>query len=348
MSSVTRLERRYRRLLAWFPAEHRNVYGEEMIGVLMASASEGEDRPSTAAAVDLIGGGLRARLGRLRTGDGNQHWRHALAVFSVIAPFLLFFQLAVVYLNMTWTGPGARDSSLAMKFAVLTMLIASAIALAAVAIGPALARRGHNATVTAIAVIGAVIASAGAIQAYLVWGYHFYWLPSYFTLIFIIEVVALVASPGPGRGWDLLGRNGLIILAVGAAALVAAGTLDVAATLSHGQTVTQIAPRTYVVTTTRWMLTRYGQFISEVSPVACVIALLLPLRWRTGLRLLALWAIPSYLLSGYDAVTNLFPQLQTATANLALRYLPVVAIAVLVALAAWSSSRRSGSATPSG
>ena len=348
MSSVARLERRYRRLLAWFPAEHRNVYGEEMIGVLMASAPEGEDRPSTAEAIDLIGGGLRARLGRLRTGDGNQHWRHALAVFSVIAPFLLFFQLAVVYVNVASIGPSPRDSSLAMKFAVLTMLIASAAALAVVAIGPALARRGRNATVTAIAGFGAVMALAGAIQAYVVWGYHFYWLPSYFTLIVIIEVVALVASPGPKRGWELLGRNGLIILAVGAAALVAAGALDIAATLSHGQTLTQIGPRTYLVTTTRGMLTRYGQFISEVSPVACVIALLLPLRWRTGLRLLALWAIPSYLLAGHDAVTNLFPQLQTSTANLALWYLPAVAIAVLVALAAWSSNRRSGRATPSG
>jgi hypothetical protein len=346
VSNVARLKRRYRRLLAWFPAEHRNVYGEEMIGVLLASAPEGQDRPSTAEAVDLIGGGLRARLGRLRTPDGDQHWRDALAVFSVVAPFLLF-QLAVVYVNISWRLPGQGDLSPAIKFAVLTMLIASAVALASVAMAPALARRGRNAAVTAIAVISAVIALAGGTQAYVVWGYHYYWLPSYFTLIFIIEVVGLVASPGPKRGWELLSRNGLIILAVGAAALLAAGALDVAATLSHGQTVTQIGPRTYVVTTTRGMLTRYAQFIFEVSPVACVIALLRPLRWRTGLRLLAFWAIPSYLLAGYDAVTNLFPQIQTSTANLAVWYLPAVVIAVLVALAAWSSSRRGGSATAS-
>jgi hypothetical protein len=348
MTSDARLERRYRRLLAWFPAAHRNVYGEEMIGVLMASAPEGEDRPSTAEAVDLIGGGLRARLGRLRTPDGDQHWRDALAVFSVVAPFLLFFQLALVYSTVAWIGPGARDASPAMKAAVLTMLAASAVALVAVAIGPALARRGRNATVTAIAAIGAVIGLAGTIQAYLVWGYHYYWLPSYFTLIFIIEVVGVLASPGPRRGRELLSRNGLIILGVGAAAMVAAGALFVAANLVHGETRSLIAPRTYMVTSTRWVLWRYAQFISEVSPVVCVIALLLPLRWRTGLRLLALWAIPSYLLAGYDAVTNLFPQLQTSAARLAAWYLPAVVIAALVAWAAWRSNQRSGSATPSG
>jgi hypothetical protein len=36
MNAAT-LERWYRRLLAWFPAEHRRVYGEEMVGVLLAS-----------------------------------------------------------------------------------------------------------------------------------------------------------------------------------------------------------------------------------------------------------------------------------------------------------------------
>jgi hypothetical protein len=37
MNDSLALERRYRRLLVWFPAEHRREYGEEMIGVLLAS-----------------------------------------------------------------------------------------------------------------------------------------------------------------------------------------------------------------------------------------------------------------------------------------------------------------------
>ncbi len=57
------LERRYRRLLAWYPAEHRRAYGEEMIGVLPAAAPEDSNRPGFAGAFGLIRGGLRAMAG---------------------------------------------------------------------------------------------------------------------------------------------------------------------------------------------------------------------------------------------------------------------------------------------
>ena len=48
MSEMSRLERRYRRLLAWYPARHRRTYGEEMIGVLLASAPDGQQHPRLA------------------------------------------------------------------------------------------------------------------------------------------------------------------------------------------------------------------------------------------------------------------------------------------------------------
>ena len=38
-SGSSALERGYRRLLAWYPAEHRSVYGDEMLGVLTDAAS---------------------------------------------------------------------------------------------------------------------------------------------------------------------------------------------------------------------------------------------------------------------------------------------------------------------
>jgi hypothetical protein len=41
MNDSPALERRYRRLLVWFPAEHRREYAEEMISVLLASTPEG-------------------------------------------------------------------------------------------------------------------------------------------------------------------------------------------------------------------------------------------------------------------------------------------------------------------
>jgi hypothetical protein len=85
----TTLERRYRRLLAWFPAEHRRVYGEEMIGVLIASAPDGQDRPGPGDVADLVSNGLRTRLRALLADSPDPGWRLALAVTTLIAPMLL-------------------------------------------------------------------------------------------------------------------------------------------------------------------------------------------------------------------------------------------------------------------
>jgi hypothetical protein len=92
------LERRYRRLLAAFPAGHRREYGEEMIGVLLASTPEGRRRPRLADAFDLIAGGLRARLRPPRTGPSDANWPDALAVCSISIPVTLLAALAVNYL----------------------------------------------------------------------------------------------------------------------------------------------------------------------------------------------------------------------------------------------------------
>ena len=89
MTGEAALERRYRRLLAWYPPEHRRAYGEEMIGVLLAAASGGSGRPGLAGSFDLIRCGLRARLlagWRKVTGAG---WPDALALCSVAVPIIL-------------------------------------------------------------------------------------------------------------------------------------------------------------------------------------------------------------------------------------------------------------------
>src|SRR5258708_26727004 len=89
MTGEAALQRRYRRLLAWYPAEYRHAYGEEMIGVLIAAASDGSKRPGLGGAFDLIRGGLRARLlagWRTLAGAG---WPDALAGCSVAVPGIL-------------------------------------------------------------------------------------------------------------------------------------------------------------------------------------------------------------------------------------------------------------------
>lgn len=62
-SSSARLERAYRRLVACYPRSFRRENTEEIIAVLLATASGGQRRPSPAEAADLLRGAARMRLG---------------------------------------------------------------------------------------------------------------------------------------------------------------------------------------------------------------------------------------------------------------------------------------------
>src|SRR5216683_2289621 len=83
MNAAT-LEQRYRRLLACYPAQHRRTYGEEMIGVLLASAPAGKRRPDIADTLDLFGGAVRVRLRSTLTGTPDPGWRNALALTGLL------------------------------------------------------------------------------------------------------------------------------------------------------------------------------------------------------------------------------------------------------------------------
>lgn len=63
---AVRLERRYRRLLALYPARYRRVHGEEMLAVLMTAAPEGQHRPGLVETADLIAGAVRVRCQAVR------------------------------------------------------------------------------------------------------------------------------------------------------------------------------------------------------------------------------------------------------------------------------------------
>ena len=62
MTHAASLERGYRRLLAWYPQAYRRENEQEILGVLMAGAREGQRRPGTAEAADLLRGALWMRL----------------------------------------------------------------------------------------------------------------------------------------------------------------------------------------------------------------------------------------------------------------------------------------------
>src|SRR5262249_2275212 len=62
MTDQADLERRYRRLLAWYPPEFRRENGQEILAVLMAGARDGQRRPGLAESADLIRNGVWMRL----------------------------------------------------------------------------------------------------------------------------------------------------------------------------------------------------------------------------------------------------------------------------------------------
>ncbi|WP_327588621.1 hypothetical protein OHA25_17455 [Nonomuraea sp. NBC_00507] len=72
---MTALERRYRRLLTWYPKDHRARHEEEMLAVLLAASAPGQSRPSGRDAFDLVRGGLAIRLRRVAPPGSRRHWR---------------------------------------------------------------------------------------------------------------------------------------------------------------------------------------------------------------------------------------------------------------------------------
>lgn len=78
------LEQRYRRLLRLYPHEFRARRADEMLGVLMASAADGQDRPARGDARDVVRGSLAMRLRGPRGG-----WPFTLAAFALVAPLFL-------------------------------------------------------------------------------------------------------------------------------------------------------------------------------------------------------------------------------------------------------------------
>ena len=80
------LERRYRRLLAWYPAAYRAANADDMLGVALARSASGQRWPEPGEAVNLIVSGTGERLaGMLRQPDQ----RDTAAVLAIAGPLLL-------------------------------------------------------------------------------------------------------------------------------------------------------------------------------------------------------------------------------------------------------------------
>ncbi len=194
MSAVTMLEHRYRRLLACYPAEHRRTYGEEMIGVLLASAQPGQQRPGIAETLDMFGGGLRVRLRAALAGTPDPSWRNALALTTLIAPVLL---AATSPQTVDYLLPSALHGSAQVKLLVVALLLAPAVLAAA---GP---RR-------AAAVLSAVTALAVLVRTATI-GYFFIAGLTSVSVLLAVQAVALVTSPGPRHAAGVITPAGVLM-----------------------------------------------------------------------------------------------------------------------------------------
>jgi hypothetical protein len=82
------LESRYRLLLRWYPAAHRDRHGEEMIGVLLDAARLGQRWPGVIESANLLRGGAQIWLRRVPSGDPGSAWSGTLGALSILVPLI--------------------------------------------------------------------------------------------------------------------------------------------------------------------------------------------------------------------------------------------------------------------
>jgi hypothetical protein len=351
----SRIEKRYRRLLALYPKDHRRDHAEEMVGVLLAADDDTQVRaPKTVAwalrfgqhtadSADLIGGALRIRgrmaLNRLRRTHWlswtvrDQRWSDALAVVSVVAPLLL-----LVAALTEFRIPQAVASSITghPHWGLTATLGLADLPMAAGAPGVTLLvflRLRRLAGLAALATaIGQV--AAGAVPAFA--GYADPAV-AFTVLLSCTAAAALLLSPGPDRGLALLTRSGTAL--VGAAALILGG-FSVGGDVWFGS-----------------QPARFDDFGGKVAglPADLLIAAVLVsvaaacLRAPVSRRVLALLAVPvipyAFLWQEKLAV-DLFGQSGGGSAiipsSIPLLYLPPLLLACVILFGTWLARRRAG------
>jgi hypothetical protein len=309
VSDGSRLERRFRRWLAWYPAEHRRVYGEEMIGVLLASTPHGRSHPRAADVVALVRGGI---ITRIRTAaDLDQDWRDAMAVASVIMPVIFAAFTVITYsitlirlLSILHSPQIGLIASRVLVVAVLTSIVL---------LPPFLARRGHRmaAVLSCVLPLGYVALVASEVN------YNIRWLPIVvsYALVFLLEAVAVGLSPGPRRATELLARKSWVV-ACGIGVALAALRFAI--------------QQPYAPAIGSWA----GAGAVLLVGLAAAAAVVLTIPSPVAKRLLVLLAIPAY--PGAIAVAG--PRANAA----------VLVLAAVAALVAWRTRPSDRDACPGG
>jgi hypothetical protein len=224
MSERPELERRYRKLVIWFPAEHRLVHGDEVTGVLMAGAPPDRTRPGIGETLDLIRGAMLIRLRPGRALSDRDGWRDAVAVFSVAGPVLLFTAVCLSYWgDYKWNGfPSGLSGSLLDLALYGQALVVPVVLLGQRSMAFVAARAQLLLVVVtsahSVRYLASVRTAPSAIGSF--WVSHAIAGSCCLVVIALAEVVALAVSRGSPRGRSLLRTRHWVFL--GFAAIPAA------------------------------------------------------------------------------------------------------------------------------
>ncbi|WP_242908984.1 hypothetical protein [Actinomadura terrae] len=318
---MSALERRYRRLLACYPAEHRAAHGEEMLDVLLSAARPGQTRPAVADAADLLYGAARIRLRRLGAGGKASPWPGAFAITGFLAIYLLLaeglrFMVNAPYWVVVLPGPGDMGQPLRRTIALHFGTAPYWLAWAVIAV---LAWRGRRraAAIGACAVIGAqfVLALYGTFAYDLPWAWLGLSLAGSPLALALLATASLLVSPGPVHGARLLGHTYVLGAGAVAAVLGVFSTTPLFTLLLQGdldfRSLSAEPSRLHTLSAT-WNLLQTGIVLTAV--VLTTAALVRTAQGRRAWALLAiavgpllvrLGIVPDRLFSGFDAVFRL-------------------------------------------
>ena len=241
MSAQDELARRYRLYLALYPRGYRDAHEDEILGVLLEGARSGQEFPRLAETADLIRGAIKIRMRLFLRYPGNVG-SDALAVFSVVAPLLLLSPvLATMILHLIQAGPPPPPqfrTRLPLLYQRYDERVADARALnfavaAQLAVVIAVVLRLRRLALAAVAVILAwwIFNPRYGIQTGDVFA-------NLLLTCYLLEAVALIVSPGPRRGLQLLSSRSAAVLAAAAAALTMTWTLTMRLDFGTGDTST--------------------------------------------------------------------------------------------------------------
>jgi hypothetical protein len=128
--SNVRLERRYRRMLRFYPRSYRERHGEDILGVLMTGADDGKNHSRLSAALDLLRGAVLVHTRywwemRTATDRGRLGVRHPLFVIRVRLAVALWLCVvtAVLCARGYWWGLAL------LAFVAIHLLLAGRVAV---------------------------------------------------------------------------------------------------------------------------------------------------------------------------------------------------------------------------